>query len=174
LFDKNGLAGLLFYGGIAAVVINTLVTGKLVISGLTVVIVIVIPALMILLKEPLSNLILRRSSVFPKEKGMYFVEAGFDLFETLMSFFSGTISFARVGAFALNHAGLSLAVWTLYEMMHGVGGIIVVIIGNLLTIGLEGLIVGIQCMRLEYYEMFGRFYTGEGKEFKPVTVRDDL
>jgi V/A-type H+-transporting ATPase subunit I len=58
-------------------------------------------------------------------------------------------------------------------MMSGIGGIIVVIIGNLLTIVLEGLIVGIQCLRLEYYEMFGRFYAGEGHEFKPVRVADD-
>ncbi len=109
----------------------------------------------------------------PHEKGIYFVEAGFDLFETVLSFLSSTVSFVRVGAFALSHAGLSLAVWTLVNMMKGAGGIIVIILGNALTIGLEGLIVGIQCMRLEYYEMFGRFYAGEGSEFKPIKVKDE-
>ena len=173
LFDKNGLAGLLFYGGIVAVVLNFIRTGKFVMTWPVWIVVIIIPTLMILFKEPLENLILRKGRIFPKAPGMYFVEAFFDLFETVMSFFSGTVSFARVGAFALNHAGLSLAVWTLYNMMEGVGGIIVVIIGNLLTIGLEGLIVAIQCMRLEYYEMFGRFYTGEGREFRPVTITEN-
>jgi len=156
-----------------AVVLIYLKTGKLVLSGITLIVVIVIPTLMLLFKEPLENIILGRDHIMPREKGMYFVESGFDIFETLLSFFSGTVSFARVGAFALNHAGLSLAVWTLYGMMRGIGGILVVIIGNVITIGLEGLIVGIQCMRLEFYEMFGRYYTGDGHEFRPVRVTDD-
>ncbi len=49
----------------------------------------------------------------------------------------------------------------------GMGNLIVVILGNLFVCGLEGLIVGIQVMRLEYYEMFSRFYRGGGREFKP-------
>ena len=173
LFDKNGLAGLLFYGGIAVIILISLKTGTLAISGLALIIVVVIPALMIFFKEPLENLLMKKDHILPHEKGIFIVEAFFDLFETVLSFFSSTVSFARVGAFALNHAGLSLAVWTLYNMMSGAGGIIIVIIGNIVTIGLEGLIVGIQCMRLEYYEMFGRFYIGEGQEFKPVKVTED-
>ncbi len=173
LFDKNGLAGLLFYGGLVAVVLIYIKTGRFILSGLVLIPVIFIPALMILFKEPLENLILRKDHIMPKEKGIYFVESGFDIFETLLSFFSSTVSFARVGAFALNHAGLSLAVWTLYGMMRGAGGILTVILGNVITIGLEGLIVGIQCMRLEFYEMFGRYYIGEGHEFKPIRVLDE-
>ncbi len=173
LFDKNGLAGLLFYGGLAVLLVIFLKTGQFVMSGIVIVIVVILPAVLIFFKEPFENLIMRRNHILPHEKGIYFVEAGFDLFETVLSFFSSTISFARVGAFALNHAGLSLAVWTLYNMMSGAGGIVIVIIGNLVTIGLEGLIVAIQCMRLEYYEMFGRFYIGEGQEFKPVRVTNE-
>ncbi|NLX64960.1 MAG: V-type ATP synthase subunit I [Clostridiaceae bacterium] len=173
LFDKNGLAGLLFYGGLVIVVLIYIMTGRLILSGLVLIPVVIIPTLMILFKEPLENLILRKEHIMPNEKGIYFVESGFDIFETLLSFFSSTVSFARVGAFALNHAGLSLAVWTLYRMMRGIGGILIVIIGNIITIGLEGLIVGIQCMRLEFYEMFGRYYIGEGYEFKPVRVTDE-
>ena len=173
LFDKNGLAGLLFYGGLVAVVLIYIKTGRFILSGLILIPVVIIPALMILFKEPLENLILRKDHIMPNEKGIYFVESGFDIFETLLSFFSSTVSFARVGAFALNHAGLSLAVWTLYGMMRGAGGILTVIIGNVITIGLEGLIVGIQCMRLEFYEMFGRYYIGEGHEFKPIRVLDE-
>ena len=172
-FDKNGLAGLMFYGGLTIVVSYSLITGVMAMSGLVLIIVVVLPTLMIFFKEPLDNLIMKRSKILPHEKGIFIVEAFFDLFETLLSFFSGTVSFARVGAFALNHVGLSLAVWTLFNMTKGAGGILIVIIGNLITIGLEGLIVGIQCMRLEYYEMFGRFYIGEGREFKPVQVTEE-
>lgn len=173
LFDKNGLAGLLFYGGFAIVAVVSLKTGTFALTGLSLFIIVVIPAVMIFFKEPLENLIMKKDRIIPHEKGIFLVEAVFELFETLLSFFSSTISFARVGAFALNHAGLSLAVWTLYNMMSGAGGVLIVIIGNIVTIGLEGLIVGIQCMRLEYYEMFGRFYVGEGQEFKPVRITED-
>lgn len=173
LFDKNGIAGLLFYGGFTAVVLVSLKAGKFVMTELALLVVVIIPSIMIFFKEPLENLIMKKDHIFPKQKGIFFVEAFFELFEAALSFLSGTASFARVGAFALNHAGLSLAVWTLYSMMQGFGGVVVVIIGNIITIGLEGLIVGIQCMRLEYYEIFGRFYTGDGYEFKPVTVTED-
>jgi V/A-type H+-transporting ATPase subunit I len=173
LFDKNGLAGLLFYGGLALVAGLSLLKGELLFSGLVLVVVIILPTLMIFFKEPLEHLVMKKRPIFPNEKGIFIVESFFELFETLLSFFSGTVSFARVGAFALNHAGLSLAVWTLYHMMEGIGGLFIVIIGNAITIGLEGLIVGIQCMRLEYYEIFGRFYIGEGREFKPVRVTED-
>ena len=44
---------------------------------------------------------------------------------------------------------------------------LVVILGNLFVCGMEGLIVGIQVLRLEYYELFSRFYRGTGREFKP-------
>ena len=30
---------------------------------------------------------------------------------------------------------------------------------------IEGLIVGIQVLRLEYYEMFSRYFKGDGKPF---------
>ena len=100
-----------------------------------------------------------------------FVEGFFEVFESVLGFLSNTISFVRVSAFALSHAGLVLAIWTLYDMVGGiVGKIVVLIIGNLLIIGLEGLIVGIQCMRLQFYEMFSRFFSGDGREFKPIRV----
>ena len=44
---------------------------------------------------------------------------------------------------------------------------IVVVLGNLFVCGMEGLIVGIQVLRLEYYEMFSRFYKGTGRKFEP-------
>ena len=173
IFDKNGIAGLMFYGGIVVCVLISLAAGKIVITTVAIIVVVVIPVILLFFREPLENILRHKEHIMPHGKGMYFVEAAFELFETALNFFSGTLSFLRVGAFALNHAGLSLAVWTLYSMMSGFGGIIVVIIGNIVTIVLEGLIVGIQCLRLEYYEMFGRFYTGEGHEFKPVRVTDE-
>ncbi len=45
--------------------------------------------------------------------------------------------------------------------------VIVVIVGNLVVMGMEGLIVGIQVLRLQYYEFFSRFYKGDGRKFEP-------
>ena len=48
------------------------------------------------------------------------------------------------------------------------GSLFVAIIGNILVIVLEGLIVSIQVLRLEYYELFSRFYRGDGKPYRPI------
>ena len=61
-----------------------------------------------------------------------------------------------------------MAIYILADMVSGSGSIIITIIGNAIVIVLEGLIVGIQVLRLEYYELFSRFYTGDGKEYKPL------
>ena len=91
-----------------------------------------------------------------------------------MSFASNTISFIRLSAFALNHAGLFMAVLMLSKMAKGFGSVVTIIIGNLLIIGLEGLIVGIQALRLEYYELFGRFFTGGGRSYHPLKNKNIL
>ncbi len=49
----------------------------------------------------------------------------------------------------------------------------VIVLGNIFVCGLEGLIVGIQVLRLEYYEMFSRFYRGTGREFKPYRTQEN-
>ena len=79
------------------------------------------------------------------------------------------MSFLRVGAFVLVHAGMMEVVFTLANMASGVGYVTIVIIGNIFVMALEALLVCIQVLRLEFYEMFGRFYSGNGREFKPVT-----
>ena len=84
---------------------------------------------------------------------------------------SSIISFIRVGAFAINHVGLFLAFKTLGEMVGSSGGnIAVLIFGNILILGLEGLIVFIQSLRLEYYEMFSKYYSGDGVLFEPDRI----
>ena len=83
---------------------------------------------------------------------------------------TNTVSFVRTGAFALAHAALFLAVFTIAEMMNKTGYWITVILGNIFVIILEGVIVTIQTLRLEYYEFFKRFYEGGGYEYKPFEL----
>ena len=104
----------------------------------------------------------------PKQKGMFVVQTFFELFEVLLSYFSNTLSFVRIGAFAVSHAAMMEVVLMLAGAENGASpNWIVIVLGNLFVCGMEGLIVGIQVLRLEYYEMFSRFYHGTGREFKP-------
>ncbi|MFQ9799593.1 MAG: hypothetical protein ACLR23_12450 [Clostridia bacterium] len=98
----------------------------------------------------------------------------FEIIETLLSFFSNTVSFIRVGAFALNHVALFMAFQVMQRMLGGVGGVAVMIFGNILIIGLEGLIVFIQGLRIQYYEMFSRFLEADGKAFEPYEIHTKL
>lgn len=104
----------------------------------------------------------------PKNFGEFFLESFFELFEIVLSYATNTISFVRLGAFALGHASMMSVVFILAGMTSGTGSIITHILGNILVIGLEGLIVGIQALRLEFYEMFSRYYTGDGRPFNSV------
>ena len=132
------------------------------------VILIVVSLLLIFLQEPLGKLTAKRKDWMPKEKGGFLVEAFFELFEIVLSFVTNTISFLRVGAFALNHAGMMSGVVMFMLQLNLGGSIAIAVFGNLLVLGLEGLIVGIQVLRLGFYEMFSRFYDGDGREFKPT------
>ena len=102
---------------------------------------------------------------------MIVVQALFELIEVLLSYFSNTISFVRIGAFAVSHAAMMQVVMMLAGAESGTPNIFVVILGNLFVCGMEGLIVGIQVLRLEYYEMFSRFYKGDGREFEPYNTK---
>ncbi len=93
-----------------------------------------------------------------------------ETFEIVNGYVASSLSFLRVAAFSLNHVALSLAVFTLADSMGTVGHWITLILGNLFVIVLEGIIVAIQTLRLEYYEGFSRYFYGDGTPFKPLRV----
>lgn len=169
LFSPNGFAGMVFYWAIIIGVLLLMGKGVNIFSALYILVFAVIPLLLMFLREPLGNLLSKNQKKI-KNKGEYAIENLFELFEVVLSYITNTISFVRVGAFALNHAGMMLAVYILAQTAAGTHNPVVLVLGNILVIGLEGLIVGIQVLRLEFYEIFSRFYSGEGKEYKPLTV----
>jgi V/A-type H+/Na+-transporting ATPase subunit I len=89
--------------------------------------------------------------------------------EQALQLLVNTVSFARVGAFALAHAGLSMAVVGVAEASGAIGYWIVLVLGNLLILALEGLVVGIQTTRLLLFEFFVRFLKGGGRTFRPLS-----
>ncbi len=131
-----------------------------------------IPLLAMAFKEPLASLLEKKGVRIEGGIGMYLVQMFFEMFEVLLSFFSNTLSFVRVGAFAVSHAAMMEVVLMLAGFENGGGGNwLVVVLGNLFVCAMEGLIVGIQVLRLEYYELFSRYYKGTGREFKPYQLK---
>lgn len=167
LLSQNGIAGIVFYiaflGGAAA----QFGLGIAVFSKLYILALIVLPLLLIFLKEPIERK-LEGKKMFPDGFGGFFTQSFFELFEVCLSFITNTISYLRVGGFVLSHAGMMLVVTLLMEMVSGAGSIAVAIFGNLFVMCLEGMIVGIQVLRLEFYEMFSRYFTGDGVAFQSL------
>ncbi len=165
-FDPNGVAGLVFYGSVAAVVI-LFMSGRPTPAGIVLAVMFGVPLLLILFKEPLTNRLKKKKEKIKEGKVMFFVEGFFELFEMLLSYFSNTLSFVRIGAFAVSHAAMMEVVLMLAGVESGNTNWVVVVLGNLFVCLMEGLVVGIQVLRLEYYEMFSRFYKGSGRKFEP-------
>ena len=164
-FDSNAVAGLVFYGSIV-LTIGLFISGKKLPAAAILVIMFGVPLLLMFLKEPLTNLVEKKSKILPEQKGMFFVQSFFELFEVLLSYLSNTLSFLRIGAFAVSHAAMMEVVLMLAGATNGGSpNWIVVVLGNIFVCAMEGLIVGIQVLRLEYYEIFSRFYAGNGREF---------
>lgn len=153
LLDKHGVAGFLLFLSLISIFY---LWGK--IRGLSLLIPL-IPAAMIYLG-------LRRENP---------MEGIFSPFMMLIESFSNIVSFIRLGAFALNHSLLFMAFLMMGQMLESslgsFGSIIMIALGNIIIIALEGLIVGIQALRLNLYEFFSKFFKGEGREFKPLSPR---
>jgi len=170
LFGKEGLVGLIFYLVLLAIAGGKFLNKTIIPTGLAVVL-ITICLLAMVFKQPLTHIIKKKRPLHGEDISGYYVESVFSLLETLLSMLSGTVSFIRVGAFALTHVGLFVAFETIGEMIgNPTGNAVVLVVGNILILGLEGLIVFIQALRLQYYELFSRYYKGDGKEFNPVSM----
>lgn len=166
-FDRNGLSGICLYwavvGGGYAVFRQALPVAVLAA-------VMALPAVLIFLQEPLTRLVSGERPLVEENWATFGVQALFETFETLIRFVSNTLSFVRLGAFAVAHAGFVGVVFSLAETGGEMLRWPVILIGTLIVVGFEGLIVGIQALRLEYYEFFGKFYQGGGRPFAPLRL----
>jgi len=109
---------------------------------------------------------------------MIIFQRALGIFEILLAYLTNTISFVRVGAFALSHAGMMHVVMMLSQQtaespategllsVAGIRNVLVFVLGNLVVMGIEGLLIGIQSLRLGFYEIFSRFYEGGGRDFE--------
>lgn len=175
LFGCNGIAGLVFY---MSVVIGGVFTylGYKVFTLPFILGLIVLPLVLMFFRVPLANFVRYKRAHVGEESegvGIFIAENIFELFEFLLSYITNTMSFLRIGGFVLSHAGMMMVVMTLAKGVSAGASPIIIIIGNIFVMAMEGMIVGIQVVRLEFYEIFSRFYEGDGKPFVPVSVNLD-
>ncbi|MBN2116018.1 MAG: hypothetical protein JW730_05595 [Anaerolineales bacterium] len=172
LFGHNGIAGLTLY--VSLLGLGASAFGLLPVATIVFVVPAVLAAIALMFAEVFIHLVEGHRPLYEGGFFTYLIQAGVELFEVVISLLSNTLSYVRVGAFAVAHGGLSAAIFILAELFSGllgpIGYWLVVILGNLFIIGFEGLIVGIQTMRLSYYEFFGKFFTGGGMRFEPLVL----
>jgi V/A-type H+/Na+-transporting ATPase subunit I len=175
IFDHHGVAGLLLYWSLLGIGASALLPAFPV-PTIVFVLLAVIAALMVMFSEVFKHMLEGHRPLVEDGIFTYLIQAFVELFETLISALSNSVSYVRVGAFAVAHGGLSSVIFILAGMAGGGGGAVsvimywlIVILGNLFIVGFEGLIVGIQTMRLEYYEFFSKFFEGGGMSYEPLT-----
>ncbi|MBQ0052403.1 MAG: ATPase [Treponema sp.] len=164
VFGKNGISGSIFFWYVIVMAIRIAAFGHSInaFDGVFIVVTLLATAF----AEPLIRLTEGHRPVF--ENGLFVgvIEGIVEVLETVISYMSNTISFVRVGAFGLAHAVLGFIIMTMTEMA-GPAGIVVMIVGNGIVVVLEGMIVAIQVIRLQYYEFFSKFFNETGREFAP-------
>jgi V/A-type H+/Na+-transporting ATPase subunit I len=175
-FDHNGLAGLVLYWSLLGIVASIAIKNFPIPTAILVLLA-VVAGVAVMFSEIWKHMLENIHPLVEGGLGTYLIQVIFEMFETLIAYLSNSLSYMRVGAFAVAHAGLSSVFFILAELVspgHGIGYWIVVVIGNIFIIGFEGLIVGIQTMRLEYYEFFSKFFRGGGLRSQPLSLRSSV
>jgi len=169
-FSKTGLAGLLVFWYALFMAVRILLGGKPEIYDFAG---ICIPIFFIFFGDLIWRVLCKKKPVMENGILAFAMEGFVEVLDTVSTYFSNTVSFLRVGAFALAHAVFSFIVFHFTDelAMSGAAGtfsaVLVMIIGNVIIIILEGLIVAIQVVRLQYYEFFNKFFIETGVEFSP-------
>jgi V/A-type H+/Na+-transporting ATPase subunit I len=174
-FDSNGLAGLIFHWSFLGLFASALVPGFPIPTIVFVILAVVSVLLCVVFSEPLKHWMEGHYPLIEGGIGIFIVQAAAELLEKVISVFSNTLSYVRVGAFAIVHAGFSNAVFVMARLLSGghEAGFVywaVVVLGNIGVILLEGFIVTIQTMRLHYYEFFSKFFRGGGSPYEPLAL----
>lgn len=166
IFGKTGIAGILFYWYILVFALRIAVFhhGPALYDWIVIGITLFFAAF----GEPFERIFDGHRPVLENGFGAFVIGGAVELIEVVSSYMSGSLSFVRVGAFALAHAVLGFIIEMMSEKCGPIGGLAVLIAGNAIVVVLEGMIVAIQVIRLQYYEFFSKFFNETGTEFKPL------
>jgi V/A-type H+-transporting ATPase subunit I len=176
VFDKGGiLGGWIYTGGIYIAYYMITHNYKEFPPGNTIFVLVGLPSLLLFIKEPYHYFKHRAAGIGKTTNPVFavinfFMEWIVELLEIFSGYLSNTLSFMRVAGLGIAHVCLMISFFTLAEMTSGIKSVIVLILGNVLVIGLEGLTAGIQALRLNYYEFFTKFFHGTGKLYTPISL----
>lgn len=158
LGDRGGIAGIVLYLGLVGAVAGWLGHGPP-------------PTLSLLIAAAGALVVLVHAyGEQTGSRGERFIVALMETGEAAIGYFTNTLSFMRVGAFSLNHVALMLVVFAVARQLDGLAHVLALIAGNALIIVVEGAIVAIQALRLEYYEGFSRYFSAGGRPFHALAV----
>ena len=181
ILGKFGLAGLLFYWGALALFVKGAAIESRGLTGFWIALFIALPMIGWVVKEPMEHLLgyTGGRNEGSGEMAGAVMESLVGAFEALLSYLANTISFVRLAAYAMSHAALLVAAFMVAAQVRdssfggGVWSVLVIILGNMIAIVLEGIIASVQALRLEYYEFFGKFFSGSGQPFEPFRLTAD-
>lgn len=165
LFGKTGLLGAVLFWYLVFFGIKVGAFGKSV--ALYDEIILISLVVVMFFSSPLKRLAQKESPIFENGLGVGIIEGMVEILEAFSSYLSNSVSFLRVGAFALAHAVLGYIIMSMSKKASLPVGILIMVAGNAIVIVLEGMIVAIQAIRLQYYEFFSKFFNETGKEFTP-------
>jgi V/A-type H+-transporting ATPase subunit I len=174
VFGAHGLLAAVTYWTAAALALRWLVAGEVGVAIGQVTMLLAVPLALLGAWHVAAEL--RRPGGAGSSPVAAFLSAGIELLDFGIRSIGNTVSFVRVSAFAVSHAGLLVAVFALGDALAasragGVAQLLVLVLGNALVIALEGLVVSIQGVRLVYYEFFSRFHEGTGLLYRPLALR---
>ena len=179
-FDRGGIFGAWIYvGGLFVSIYMFNHDYKKLPPGMTTFWLVELPVLLLFLKEPI-HFFQHKEHPESEQPGagkfnpftvvfwviMWVVE----LIEIFSGYLANTLSFMRVAGLGMAHVILMFSFFQIADMTSGVFSIVILILGNILVISLEGLSAGVQALRLSYYEFFSKFFHGTGKLYTPISL----
>ncbi len=180
IFDKNGLVGGWLYGvGIWACFYFVGTGYKSFPQSPFLVWGVLIPLLMLIIKGPVYAAHNAKVHGHKEKVGTIIMDTIMDFLVECLEIFSGflsnTLSFMRVAGLGIAHVSLMTAFEEIAVMPGNiVAEIVIMVLGNVLVIALEGLSAGIQSLRLNYYEFFTKYFTGRGIAYEPVGLKSRI
>jgi V/A-type H+-transporting ATPase subunit I len=176
LFDKVGVLGGVMYGTGVWIAAAFARSGFRELPGLRVAgFLIGVPALLMFLKFPLQAASDRKHGNDPHAfPAMWIMEWIIELLDVFSGYLANTLSFMRVAGLGIAHVMLMVAFYQIATMVSPDGVsvlfVVVLIVGNVVVIALEGLSAGIQSLRLNYYEFFSKYFVPTGTRYRPVSL----
>jgi V/A-type H+-transporting ATPase subunit I len=175
ILHKGGiLGGWIYAGGIYVVSYMISHNSKEFPPGMVLFLLVGLPSLLLFIKEPYHYFKHERGQSDKKFSSFailnFLMGWTVELLEIFSGYLSNTLSFMRVAALGIAHASLMISFFKIAGMTSGIYSVVILILGNMLVICLEGLSAGIQALRLNYYEFFAKFFHGTGELYTPISL----